>query len=87
MFIGKINQIRATIRKELVIMKDAIKYVGLDVHKEKIAVAIAEEGRGEPRYWGVIPHKVEDIKKLVRKLGNPEMLRVCYEAGPTGYGL
>ena len=39
-------------------MKDTIKYVGLNVHKEKIAVAIAEEGRGEPRYWGVIPNKL-----------------------------
>jgi len=68
-------------------MKDTIKYVGLDVHKEKIAVAIAEEGRGEPRYWGMIPNKVEDIRKLVKKLGDPAMLRVCYEAGPTGYGL
>ncbi|WP_338449986.1 IS110 family transposase [Niallia oryzisoli] len=68
-------------------MKDTIKYVGLDVHKEKIAVAIAEEGRGEPRYWGVIPHKVEDIKKLVNKLGDPATLRVCYEAGSSGYGL
>lgn len=68
-------------------MKDTIKYVGLDVHKEKIAVAIAEEGRKEPRYWGMIPHTPEDIRKLVKKLGEPQTLRVCYEAGPTGYGL
>ncbi|WP_274856000.1 hypothetical protein [Bacillus methanolicus] len=33
-------------------MKDTIKYVGLDVSKEKIAVAIAEEGRKDPVYWG-----------------------------------
>lgn len=68
-------------------MKDTIKYIGLDVHKEKIAVAIADEGRGEPRFWGIIPNKVEDIKKLVKKLGDPATLRICYEAGPTGYGL
>jgi len=68
-------------------MKDTIKYVGLDVHKEKIAVAIAEEGREEPRYWGMIPHTPEEIRKLVKKLGEPQTLRVCYEAGPTGYGL
>ncbi|MRX57078.1 IS110 family transposase [Bacillus idriensis] len=68
-------------------MKDTLKYVGLDVSKEKIAVAIAEEGREEPRYFGMIPHTTEAIKKLVKKLGDTESLRVCYEAGPTGYPL
>ena len=68
-------------------MKDTIKYVGLDVSKEKIAVAIAEEGREEPRYWGMIPYSDEAVKKLIKKLGQKESLRVCYEAGPTGYGL
>ena len=33
-------------------MKDTLKYVGLDVHKEKIAVAVADEGREKPRYLG-----------------------------------
>ncbi|MGP4070912.1 IS110 family transposase [Halobacillus sp. B29] len=68
-------------------MKSTLKYVGLDVSKEKIAVAIAEEGREKPRYWGVIPHTPEAIRKLVKKLGDPQNLRFCYEAGPTGYPL
>ena len=68
-------------------MKDAMKYVGLDVSKEKIAVAIADEGREAPRYWGMIDHTPEVIKKVMKKLGKPEYLRVCYEAGPTGYAL
>ncbi len=68
-------------------MKDTIKFVGLDVSKEKIAVAIAEEGREEPRYFGMIPHTPEAIRKLVKKLGEPHTLRLCYEAGPTGYPL
>ena len=63
-------------------MKDTTKYVGLDVSKEKIAVAIAEEGREDPRYYGVIPHTPEAIRKLVKKLGQPETIRMCYEAGP-----
>ncbi|MFP5110242.1 hypothetical protein ACSU6B_26475 [Neobacillus sp. C211] len=62
-------------------MQDTIKYVGLDVSKEKIAVAIADEGRDEPRYWGMIPNTPESIRKLVKKLGEKENLRVCYEAG------
>jgi len=68
-------------------MKDAMKYVGLDVSKEKIAVAIAEEGRDAPRYWGLIDHTPEAVKKVMKKLGKTEYVRVCYEAGPTGYAL
>jgi transposase len=62
----------------------SIKFVGLDVHAETIAVAVAEQG-GEVRSLGVIPNREESIRKLVRKLGPVEQLRFCYEAGPTGY--
>jgi transposase len=60
-----------------------IKFVGLDVHAESIAVAVAEPG-GEVRSLGFIPNRQESVRKLVRKLGPTEHLRVCYEAGPTG---
>ena len=63
-----------------------ILFVGMDVHAETIAVAIAEQD-GETRSHGVIPNRVESIRKLVGKLGPAERLRVCYEAGPTGYAL
>ncbi|WP_240468776.1 IS110 family transposase, partial [Gracilibacillus sp. YIM 98692] len=63
------------------------KYVGLDVSKEKIAVAVADEGRSKPRYIGMINYTVEAIRKLIKRLGEPEQLQMCYEAGPTGYGL
>ncbi|MDQ0201691.1 hypothetical protein [Neobacillus ginsengisoli] len=59
----------------------------LDVSKEKIAVAIADEGRDEPRYYRMIPNSVESVRKLGKKLGEKDNPRVCYEAGPTGYGL
>lgn len=68
-------------------MNNTTKYVGLDVSKEEIAVAIAEEGRGKPRYVGMISYTVESIRKLMKKLGESANLQVCYEAGPTGYGL
>ena len=60
-----------------------IKFVGLDVHAETIAVAVAEQD-GEIRSLGVIPNREESIRKLVKKLGPVEQLRLCYEAGPTG---
>jgi len=62
------------------------KYVGMDVHKETIAVAVAKEGRVDPAYYGEIPNTSEAIRKLVRKVAsNGEKVSFCYEAGPCGY--
>lgn len=63
-----------------------IRFVGLDVHADTIAVAVAEAD-GEVRSVGIIPNRIESIRKMVRKLGPAEYVRVCYEAGPTGYAL
>jgi transposase len=61
-----------------------VRFIGLDVHAETIAVAVAEPS-GEVRALGLIPNRPESIRKLVKRLAPAEQLRVCYEAGPTGY--
>ena len=61
-----------------------VRWIGLDVHADTIAVAVAEP-TGEVRTLGIIPNRPESVRKLVKKVGPVGALRVCYEAGPTGY--
>jgi transposase len=63
-----------------------IRFVGLDVHAETIAVAVAESA-GEVRSLGAIPNRPESVRKMIGKLGPVRNLKCCYEAGPTGYVL
>ncbi len=67
-------------------MQEFSKYVGLDTHKDTIAVAIAEIYGGKPRFYGEISNTPGAITKLVKKLSpSGEALSFCYEAGPCGY--
>ena len=63
-----------------------VRFLGLDVHADTIAVAVAEEN-GTVRSVGTIPNRWESVRKLVHKLGPAKELCACYEAGPTGYVL
>ena len=67
-------------------MKENLRFLGLDVHAETIAVAVAEPD-GEVRSMGTIANREESIRKFIKKVGPAEQLRVCYEAGPTGFVL
>ncbi|MGD8649672.1 MAG: IS110 family transposase [Desulfobacterales bacterium] len=70
-------------------MKKIVKYVGLDVHKDSITIAIADQGRkGEVRVYGKIANNLDQIDKVMRKLiSQNAQLHCVYEAGPCGYPL
>jgi transposase len=69
-------------------MVKVAKFVGLDVHKDSIAMAVVDGGallaQHEPI---VLPHDVPKLVKRLLALAPAEHLRVAYEAGPTGFGL
>jgi transposase len=64
-----------------------LRFVGLDVHKDTIAVAVAEQGRTEAKILATIPHDFTSLSKVLTRLGPIDSLSCCYEAGPTGFGL
>jgi len=64
------------------------KFIGLDVHKATIAVALAKGGPFDVvMSLGTIAHDVPRLLKMLARQGPFENLHVAYEAGPTGYGL
>ncbi len=67
-------------------MKKTTRWVGLDVHAETIAVAVAEKD-GTVHSVGTIPNRPDAVRRVVKKLETGGKLHVCYEAGPCGYGL
>jgi len=67
-------------------VKNAIHYVGLDVHKETIAVAVCDQA-GATTSLGTIPNRPEAVAQLMRKLSRQATLNACYEAGACGFVL
>jgi len=81
----------STLARELLSAEESYPgYVGLDVHKDTIAVSVAWQGRTEPVYQGEIANTPKAVSKLVERLCvqcGGEALQWCYEAGPCGYVL
>jgi len=72
-------------------MKSITLYLGLDVHKDSITIAIAEPGpKGEIRHFGNISNdlgRLEVALGRIRKAHPDARLEVAYEAGPCGFGI
>ncbi|MBL8820760.1 MAG: IS110 family transposase [Planctomyces sp.] len=67
---------------------NTLRYVGLDVHKDSIVMSVADSGAADAKVLAKLPNDTVKLLKQLRKLSpDISMLRVCYEAGPTGYGL
>lgn len=66
---------------------DITVFIGLDVHKDSIAVAAADAGRCAPRFIGTCAPKITELCKTLAHLGQPAHALVAYEAGPTGFAL
>jgi transposase len=64
-----------------------IRFVGLDVHKDSIVIAVADPDGSPPQVVATVPHELRAVLKQLKKLGATARLRCCYEAGPTGFGL
>src|SRR5256886_12139152 len=62
------------------------RYVGLDVHKATISIAVADDGVA-PVLFGTIANDATAVRKAVSQLKRGGKLVAAYEAGPTGYGL
>src|SRR4029450_7104087 len=61
-------------------------HLGLDLDRDTISVGILTPDQQVPDV-DRIAHDEPSVRRLVGRLGDPRMLRACYEAGPTGFGL
>ena len=64
-----------------------LQFVGLDVHRDSIAIAVAKRDGRPAESLATVPNDIVGLDQRLRRLGPVESFRCCYEAGPTGFGL
>ncbi len=63
-------------------------YVGMDVHKDSITLAVLYEGKSEKENVSTMKHEERSIRRFFNKLRKEaRQMETCYEAGVTGYPL
>jgi transposase len=68
-------------------MKETItSYIGLDIHKDSVAIALAPAGRAAPRFLGTTPATLAGLAKVLRRHCDAGKTLIVYEAGPCGFG-
>src|SRR3954467_8331041 len=71
-------------------MEQLTRFIGMDVHKDTIVVAVTAAGDGgKATPYGTFPNPVAALEKLVKRLrqAGSGLLNFCFEAGPCGYGV
>ena len=71
-------------------MEQPTRFIGMDVHKDTIVVAVTAAGdSGKATPYGRFPNTATALEKLVTRLRQADSgpLTFCYEAGPCGHGV
>ena len=68
------------------VARSRVTFVGIDVARDSISVAVLAAGSDRP-VIDRVTHDEPSVRRFVGRLGPPHRLHACYEAGPTGYGL
>jgi transposase len=81
------GDIRDVQQRRQTMENDITVFVGLDVHKDAIAIAVAYAGREAPRFVGTVGPALPELLWALRRLGEPGQVLLAYEAGPCGFAL
>ena len=69
------------------VRSSSIIYLGLDVHKESVTVAVLPEGAAKPTRIDRYPNDFAKLRKVFERIAQDGELRACYEASGAGYVL
>jgi transposase len=65
----------------------SIIYLGMDVHKESITIAVLSAGAKAPTRVDRLPNDLPKLKKWLERVARDGEIRACYEASGAGYVL